>query len=146
MSILRTYRKQSSPQQLPRYQLKSILMSSRQLHAICFKQIFQSRHCPLSEQFVAVQIRAMCWENSRWPKLLSTASLFCMRLVPSKRFVGQQLTTAEGSLSFGFTPVSSENATTFVDVTLDLLEELVVYSFAEREHFCRILQILAGVK
>ena len=64
-----------------------------------------------------------------------------------KRFVGQQVTTAEGSLSCGFTTVSSENARTLVDTTLDLLGELAdVYSPAEREHhFRRILQNLAGV-
>ena len=64
-----------------------------------------------------------------------------------KRFVGQQVTTAEGSLSCGFTTVSSENARTLVDTILDLLRELAdVYSPAEREqHFRRILQNLAGV-
>ena len=64
-----------------------------------------------------------------------------------KKYVGQQVTTSEGSLSCGFTPVATENAATLVETTLNLLQEISeVFSEEEKqEHFLRILRNLSGV-
>ena len=64
-----------------------------------------------------------------------------------KKFVGMQITTSEGSLSCGFKTVAAENASSLVETTLSLLQELSeVYSEEEQQqHFRRILSNLSGV-
>ena len=64
-----------------------------------------------------------------------------------KKWIGYQIKTAEESLCCGFTTVATENASTLVETTLMLLQELSeVYSEGDRqEHFKQILRNLAGV-
>ena len=54
-----------------------------------------------------------------------------------KKWIGYQIKTAEESLCCGFTTVATENASTLVETTLTLLQELSeVYSEGHRqEHF-----------
>ena len=64
-----------------------------------------------------------------------------------RKYIGYQVTTSEGPLSCGFTTVASENASTLVETTLTMLQELSeVFCPEEKEHYFRqILQNLSGV-
>jgi len=64
-----------------------------------------------------------------------------------RKYIGYQVTTSEGPLSCGFTTVASENASTLIETTLTMLQELSeVFCPEDKEHYYRqILQNLSGV-
>lgn len=64
-----------------------------------------------------------------------------------RKYVGQQVTTSQGSLSCGFTEVATEDAKTLVDVTVSLLQEVAeVYSDTDTERcFKAALQKCSGL-
>ena len=63
-----------------------------------------------------------------------------------KTYIGQQATTASGSLSMGFVPVATEDTSTLVDVSIQMLEELSELHPGGRDfNFYHILLGLSGV-
>ena len=63
-----------------------------------------------------------------------------------KKYVGQQITVKGNSLSTGFTPVATEDTSTLVDISVQLLEELSDIFPAEKaqQNFIQMLQSLSG--
>ena len=64
-----------------------------------------------------------------------------------KKYVGQQVTTQDGSFSMGFTAVASEDTTTLVDISIQMVEELAdLYPQGQaQENFIGMLRGLSAV-
>lgn len=64
-----------------------------------------------------------------------------------KTYICQQATTSKGTLSMGFTPVTTEDTTTLVDIAINLLEELSELhpGGADQVNFYHILLGLSGI-
>lgn len=63
------------------------------------------------------------------------------------KYVCQQVTTSEGTLSLGFTPVATEDTSTLVDVTIQMLEEISdIYSGEDAQQmFVQMLVSLTSI-
>ena len=63
------------------------------------------------------------------------------------KYVGQQVSTEQGAFSVGFVPVAAENASTLVEVSIQMLEELSELHTAEeaQQNFVRMLLGLSVV-